>query len=171
MSGEVEPDTYIVAKETLTLLDIRLGHQAFKIVRGPDGHDKNVDLDDEHADARVLDDDELRRIAELAVATERHNGCPQDTEWAIAAGRRTWCRHGRSRRCAIRPHRRPTSTRCWPAGWPRRPGRRRGKVRVLETPDEGDRLPKGEILVAPMTNPDWLPTIRGPRRWSPTAAA
>ena len=35
-----------------------------------------------------------------------------------------------------------------------------GKVRVLETPDEGDRLLEGEILVAQMTNPDWLPTIR-----------
>jgi len=33
-------------------------------------------------------------------------------------------------------------------------------VRALRTPDEGDRLEEGEILVAPMTNPDWLPTIR-----------
>ena len=68
------------------MLDARLGHKAFKIVRGPDGHDKIVDLDDEHADARVLDDTELRRIAALAIATEQHNGCPQDTEWAIAGG-------------------------------------------------------------------------------------
>ena len=87
VSGEVEPDTYIVSKETLEVLDIRLGHKAFKIVRGPDGHDKVVDLDDEQADARVLDDAELRRIAELAIATERHNGCPQDTEWAISDGK------------------------------------------------------------------------------------
>ena len=84
VSGEVEPDTYIVSKETLELLDTRLGHKAFKIVRGPDGHDTTVDLDDAQADARVLDDDELRSIAELAIATERHNGCPQDTEWAIS---------------------------------------------------------------------------------------
>ena len=31
---------------------------------------------------------------------------------------------------------------------------------MLENPDEGDRLLEGEILVAQMTNPDWLPTIR-----------
>ena len=86
VSGEVEPDTYIVSKETLEVLDIRLGHKAFKIVRGPDGHDKVVDLDDAQADARVLDDAELKRIAELAIATERHNGNPQDTEWAISGG-------------------------------------------------------------------------------------
>ena len=46
-----------------------------------------VDLDGEHADARVLDDDELRRIAELAIASERHNGSAQDTEWAISGGK------------------------------------------------------------------------------------
>ncbi len=86
VSGEVEPDTYIVAKETLEVLDTRIGHKAFKIVRGPDGDDQAVQLDEAKADARVLDDAELRRIAELAVATERHNGCPQDTEWAIEDG-------------------------------------------------------------------------------------
>ena len=31
---------------------------------------------------------------------------------------------------------------------------------MLQTPDEGNRLLEGEILVAQMTNPDWLPTIR-----------
>ncbi|UUO02696.1 PEP-utilizing enzyme, partial [Mycolicibacterium novocastrense] len=36
----------------------------------------------------------------------------------------------------------------------------RGKVRVLESPEEGAQLQEGEILVAQMTNPDWLPTIR-----------
>ena len=40
------------------------------------------------------------------------------------------------------------------------PGSASGKVRVLGTPDEGNRLLEGEILVAQMTNPDWLPTIR-----------
>ena len=87
VSGAVEPDTYIVSKETLKPLDIRVGHKSFKIVRGVDGHDHAVDLDDGSADTRVLDDDELRSITELAVATEQHNGCPQDTEWAIADGK------------------------------------------------------------------------------------
>ncbi len=33
-------------------------------------------------------------------------------------------------------------------------------VRVLRTPDEGERLLAGEVLVAPMTSPDWVPTMR-----------
>jgi pyruvate, water dikinase len=47
-----------------------------------------------------------------------------------------------------------------PRGLPAAPGTAFGVVRVLPTPDEGDRLVDGEILVAPMTDPDWLPTIR-----------
>jgi pyruvate,water dikinase len=45
-------------------------------------------------------------------------------------------------------------------GLPASPGRVSGLVRVLRTPGEGKRLKAGEILVAPMTNPDWVPTIR-----------
>ena len=160
VSGDVEPDTYIVSKETLEPLDIRIGHKAFKIVRGPDGHDKVIDLDDEQADARVLDDNELRAIAELAIATERHNGCPQDTEWAIANGT-TYLVQARPI-TTLRHTMAPSSEKhaVLARGLAAAPGTASGKVRVLETPDEGDRLLKGEILVAQMTNPDWLPTIR-----------
>ena len=160
VSGEVEPDTYIVSKETLEVLDVRLGHKPFKIVRGPDGHDKVVDLDDQQADARVLDDTELKRIAELAISTERHNGCPQDTEWAISNGA-TYLVQARPI-TTLRHTAAPTSAKhaVLARGLAAAPGMAQGKVRVLETPDEGDRLLEGEILVAQMTNPDWLPTIR-----------
>ena len=35
--------------------------------------------------------------------------------------------------------------------------RSRGRVRVLRSADEGDRLRPGEILVAPATDPVWTP--------------
>ncbi len=160
VSGEVEPDTYIVSKETLAPLAVRLGHKAFKIVRGADGHDSTVDLDDAQADSRVLTEDELRTIAELAVATERHNGCPQDTEWAISNGRTYLVQ---ARPITTLGHTTPPATDrhvVLARGLAAAPGKVSGKVRVLATPDAGDRLLEGEILVAQMTNPDWLPTIR-----------
>ncbi|HEX9832603.1 MAG TPA: PEP/pyruvate-binding domain-containing protein, partial [Mycobacterium sp.] len=160
VSGEVEPDTYIVSKESLQVLDTRIGHQAFKIVRGPNGGDMTVDLDDQQADAQVLDPAELRRIAELAIATERHNGCPQDTEWAIFAGQ-VYLVQARPI-TTLRHTAAPSSEKhaVLARGLAAAPGIATGKVRVLETPKEGDRLLEGEILVAQMTNPDWLPTIR-----------
>jgi len=160
VSGEVEPDTYIVSKETLEPLDTRLGHKAFKIARGEDGHDTIVNLDDAQADSRVLTEDELRSIAELAIATERHNGCPQGTEWAISNGKTSLVQARPI--TTLRHTAAPTSEKhaVLARGLAAAPGTASGKVRVLETPDEGDRLLEGEILVAQMTNPDWLPTIR-----------
>jgi pyruvate,water dikinase len=40
------------------------------------------------------------------------------------------------------------------------PGVVSGRVRVLQDQSEGSRLQTGEVLVAPMTTPDWVPTMR-----------
>jgi len=160
VSGKVEPDTYVIDKRTLEVRDVRIGFKAIKIVRGDDGADSMVQLERSQAEARVLDDDALRKIATLAVATETHNGCPQDIEWVIADGA-VWLVQAR-----------PITTlgsagstagdepSVLIRGLPAAPGVASGRVRVLLAPDDGDKLTDGEILVAPTTNPDWLPTIR-----------
>jgi pyruvate,water dikinase len=161
VSGEVEPDTYIVSKDKMDVLDVRLGHQAFKIVRGPDGQDTTVDLEDEQADSRVLADAELRRIAELAIAIERHNGNPQDTEWAIDERGEIYLVQARPITTLKHPSAPSSDEHAVLArGLAAAPGTASGTVRVLDTPDQGGSLAAGEILVAQMTNPDWLPTIR-----------
>ena len=76
VSGRAEPDIYVVAKDSLSVLDARIGRKTFKIVRGPDGHDRTVELDEDAAKSRVLDDSALRRIASLAIATERAQRWP-----------------------------------------------------------------------------------------------
>jgi pyruvate,water dikinase len=160
VSGSVEPDTYIVAKDTREIVSTRLGNKSFKIVRGPDGNDLSVDLSVAEAQARVLSDDEVREIVELAMATERHNGCPQDTEWAIAGGK-AWLVQARP--ITTLHHARmttPESHDVVARGLPAAPGEASGTVRVLLIPAEGSKLLDGEVLVAQMTNPDWLPTMR-----------
>ncbi|WP_375481426.1 phosphoenolpyruvate synthase [uncultured Mycobacterium sp.] len=157
VSGKVEPDTYVVSKDSLQVRDVRVGYQAFKIVRGADGRETTVELDRADAQARVLDDNALRRIAELAVATERHNGCPQDVEWAISQGT-TWLVQARP--ITTLPHPDEGDHAVLVRGLSAAPGTASGNVRVLLAPEDGNRLLAGEILVAPMTNPDWLPTIR-----------
>jgi pyruvate,water dikinase len=164
VSGMVEPDTYVVAKEGLRLLSVRVGHQAFEIVRGPDGADQEVPMSARDGGARVLADPEILELAKLGLAVEGHYGSPQDTEWAMAGG------------VTYLVQSRPITTLGAPAGssseTPSEPskvlvhglaaskGVASGKVRVLHSPDEGARLLDGEVLVAPMTSPDWVPAIR-----------
>ena len=160
VSGSVEPDTYVVAKDGGEILSRRLGVKSFKIIRGPDGGDQRVELDEAQAGAQVLNDDEVREIAAIAIRSEQHAGSPQDTEWAIADGV-TYIVQTRpittlSRAGAPAPE----SHEVLIQGLPAVPGTASGVVRVLDDVSAGGRLQDGEVLVAKMTNPDWLPTMR-----------
>jgi pyruvate,water dikinase len=162
VSGEVECDTYIVAKSGPSLLQVRVGTKDFKLVRGPDGNDLHVDLTPEEGSRRVLSDEEAVELARLGLAAEAHYGAPQDTEWAIADGVQYLVQSrpittlggaakGEASQVALKP---------LLQGLAASSGRATGYVRVLDSPDQGDELLAGEILVARMTSPDWVPTMR-----------
>ncbi|WP_436498327.1 phosphoenolpyruvate synthase [Actinokineospora sp. HUAS TT18] len=155
VGGLVEPDTYVLDKNSLQVLRTNIGSQAFKIVRGRDGGDEQVPLDERSGGARVLDEDVLAQVARLAVAAERHYGVPQDVEWAIDA-QGVWLVQARP----ITTLGEPSSGAALVTGLAAAPGRVAGRVRVLTAPEQGGLLLDGEILVAPMTNPDWVPAIR-----------
>jgi pyruvate,water dikinase len=167
VSGEVEPDTYTLSKTGPTLLHVRIGTKDFKLVRGPDGKDLHVDLSPDEGSRRVLSDDEAIELARIGLATEAHYGSPQDTEWAIAEGHQYLVQ---SRPITTLDQRRPASaeksaeksagSRPLVQGLAASAGRASGAVRILQSADQGDELIAGEILVAKMTSPDWVPTMR-----------
>jgi pyruvate,water dikinase len=161
VGGEVEPDTYVVTKERLQLEQVRVGVQTHAIVTDPAGGDRRVELPRESGERRVLSDAEVVEIAALGVRIEQHYGAPQDVEWAFAHGKLFVLQS------------RPITTLAPPAteaplpageellrGLGASPGIASGAVRVLRSPDEADAFVAGEIVVAPMTNPDWVPVLR-----------
>jgi pyruvate, water dikinase len=158
VSGQVEPDTYVVDKTGPRLLSARVGVKKFQIVSDEREGNRRVDLSGDDARRRVLTDDEVLAIAAMGLRIAEHYGEPQDVEWAIADGR-TWIVQSRPITTLGR------DSTAAPAvavvtGLPAAPGVATGRVRVLRSPGEGARLQAGEVLVAPMTNPDWLPTMR-----------
>ncbi|MFJ5993248.1 phosphoenolpyruvate synthase [Lentzea sp. NPDC092896] len=159
VSGSVEPDTYVLRRngDTVSLVDTRVGRKSHKIVRGTNGNDERIDLTAEESHAQVLTDAEAIAIGQLGMRVQRHYGEPQDTEWAIAEGK-TWL--VQSRPITTLPDEPPASAGPLVAGLAASPGIASGRVRVLSSPDEGGRLRDGEVLVAEMTNPDWVPTMR-----------
>ncbi len=161
VSGQVEPDTYVVDKEGPRLLQVRVGSQSFEIVRGPDGADRRVELSPGDGSRRVLTDEEILELGRLGLAVEAHYGAPQDTEWAMA-GDRTVLVQSRPITAVGGGQEEAVSevSHVLVQGLAASSGRASGAVRVLQSPDEGEHLVAGEILVAPMTSPDWVPTIR-----------
>ena len=167
VSGQVEPDTYVLAKQGPRLLQVRVGHKTHKLGSGPDGTVVRVDLDDVEADARVLSDEEVIELARLGMRVEAHfHGEPQDVEWAIADGETSLVQARPITTLAPSPGGSPLASSERPVSEPllrglaASPGVASGRVRVLQSPKEGRRLEQGEVLVAPMTSPDWVPTIR-----------
>jgi pyruvate, water dikinase len=163
VSGQVEPDTYVVGKEPLRVIHARIGHQSHKIVRGPDGRgDLEVELSPEEQQQRVLSTAEVLDLARLAVKVEQHYGAPQDMEWCFDDDEVIHLVQSRP----ITTLDKATGT--IPAaeatvlvrGLGATPGMVAAKARLLASPKDGRQLEAGEILVATMTNPDWLPTLR-----------
>lgn len=186
VSGQVEPDTYRVHRNSdersLSLDSVRVGHQRFKIATDALGHDLRIELPDEVADARVLTDTDVLAISKLGLAIERHYGSPQDIEWAIGAGHKVWivqsrpittnghsgdghagtghAGEGHAGGPAAGEDLGPGAIAPFLIGLGAAPGVVTGRVRTIAAPEDGHLLRDGEILVAPMTSPDWVPTIR-----------
>jgi pyruvate, water dikinase len=165
VSGQVEPDTFTVAKSDLGIRNRHTGIQSHQIVRSPEGHDVTTPLDAEGGGLPKLTDSEVRSVAELARAVEAHYGCPQDMEFAFAEDR-IWLVQSR-----------PITTLDGPqtslvtgassqtgnillTGLAATTGVASGRVRILESPAQSGEFLDGEVLVAHMTNPDWTPLMR-----------
>lgn len=156
VSGSIEPDTYRVDRESAGVREIRIGHKSHRITSG-DAGDVHESLSGPAAWQRVLSDSEIHTVASVGLDIESHYGTPQDIEWAYVADRlfivqsRPITTLGEQRSHADEP------LLCGLGVGTRTAS---GRVRVLTTPKEGHRLLDGEVLVAEMTSPDWVPTMR-----------
>ncbi len=155
VGGQVEPDTYTLSKPQARMLEVRVGHKSHKVIR-VEGTERTVQLSPEEGRRRVLTDAEAELLGAIAVRVEQHYGAPQDLEWAEAGG--SWYLV-QTRPITTLEHGPAEGTRLV-SGLGASPGEASGKVRILRSPAEGPRFQNGEILVAPMTSPDWVPTIR-----------
>jgi pyruvate,water dikinase len=160
VGGQVEPDTYVLSKEGPRVVHAHIGLKAEKIVRGPDGHDQRVVVPPNEQTSRVLDDDVLRGLALLGINIERHYGAPQDVEFA-REGEHTWIVQSRPITTlgeTAAEGEEPGTVLC--SGLAAAPGTVSGPVRILRSTADAPRLLRGDVLVATMTSPDWVPTMR-----------
>ncbi|MCP5025397.1 MAG: phosphoenolpyruvate synthase, partial [Actinomycetia bacterium] len=156
VSGAVEPDTYLVDRSSLGPRQIRIGHKSYRLARGPEG-DQRQELGEEDAWRRVLTDQQISEVAGVGVRIEEHYGCPQDIEFAYV-GDNLHILQSRPITTLAADDRTGGDAVLHGLGVGTRAGV--GRVRVLHSPKEGHLLQDGEVLVAEMTAPDWLPTLR-----------
>ena len=83
VAGEVDPDTYVVDRQTLTATTTMIGAKASRVVVAANG--TRIDrVAPERRLASSLTAEQLRRVASTALAAERHfDDVPQDIEWSF----------------------------------------------------------------------------------------
>jgi len=84
VSGAMTPDSYAVDKDTLKILQKKVGDKGVQVTTR-DGQTVEEELPSDKRLALCLNDEELVKIAEMAKALEAHFGTPQDMEWAVSS--------------------------------------------------------------------------------------
>jgi len=82
VGGEALPDVYVLDKESLEIVDTKLGSKKRCITCQEVGV-AEVETSPDQCNAFCLSDQEVKEIGRLGKILEAHFGVPQDTEWAI----------------------------------------------------------------------------------------
>jgi pyruvate,water dikinase len=170
VSGEISPDLYMVNKESLQIIEKTVTPQPRMIARsdssdgGHEGANAWRDVPEDLREAQKLTDSEIRELARIGRAVEEHYGSHQDIEWAYEDGKFyltqarpvTTMRSGGDEEDDA-----DTETAAvLLTGQPASPGVGVGIVRVVHDPRDIDIVKAGDVLVAEMTTPDFVPAMK-----------
>lgn len=170
VSGEISPDLYLVHKESLQILDKTVTPQDRMIARAEqsdgshEGANAWLPVPEHLREAQKLTDDEIRELARIGRAVEDHYGSHQDIEWAYEGGKFyltqarpvTTMRHAQGDDDMGEEESAPVLL----TGQPASPGVGMGLVRIVHDPNEIGIVKEGDVLVAEMTTPDFVPAMK-----------
>ena len=169
VSGEVTPDHYLVNKDGFMILEKQIAKQEWQLMKRPEGgngvEETNIQLpvSDALQEKQKLSDDEIVALARLGAKIEEHYKFPQDIEWAREDGRLyivqtrpvTTLKSGAEQRAEELPEA-PVLV----SGAPASPGVGSGQVKIVSDPSRIGEVKEGDVLVAEMTTPDFVPAMK-----------
>ncbi|MCX6811467.1 MAG: phosphoenolpyruvate synthase [Candidatus Berkelbacteria bacterium] len=162
VSGAVSPDRYLVDKNTLEIKDKKIVKQTWAIKRAG-ATNKRVKIAFADQEKQKLTDKEIESLAKIGKIIEEHYGSPQDTEFAVSRGKifmvqsrpvTTLKTKAKSRGTIQGEH------RVILKGAAASVGQAAGAVKIVSTPQRLDKITKGDVLVAKMTNPSYVPAMK-----------
>ncbi len=166
VSGELTPDLYLLDKGSLKLLEKTVAAQEWQLVRNPDARDKRrmnikVPIPAKEQSRQKLPNKDITALAEIAKRIEGLYKCPQDIEWA-KDGKNIYIVQTRPI-TTLKVKEGPTEEIKGVElvhGLPASPGAAAGRTEIILHPSDIVNLKEGEILVAEMTTPDFVPAMK-----------
>jgi len=178
VSGSVTPDHFEVDKNTLKITAKNINKKTIEYIRDPKtGKTIHAKVPADRQDAPCITDEEITKLAELAKRIEQHYGKSQDIEWAIDRNMKfpenvfivqsrpetVWSvKVEETAKIEEKPAKQLSDLQVIAKGIAA--GKRSigiGAAKVVFSPEDAEKLiKKGDILVTPMTNPDFVPYMR-----------
>jgi len=166
VSGDVTPDTYMVDKDGLRISKKTIAPQEWKLIKreGSKGEETNVKVvltPEEQAQQKISDED-IITLAKLGKRIEDWYQFPQDIEWAKENNKLFIVQTRpvttiKEREAEVKPE---IEAPVLLSGAPASPGIASGPVKIVSDSSQIDKVKDGDILVAEMTTPDFVPAMK-----------
>lgn len=182
VSGAVTPDTYIIDKKTLEILNKHIARQEWMLIKSENANVR-AGIKPDFQNVQKLSDEKIIELAKIGRDIEKHYRWPQDIEWAVEKDK-VYIVQSRP----ITTLKKEVTERFVMAlespnvseiqlsekvekmevgegkiilrGLAASPGFSTGKVRVILDIADLPSVQSGEILVTKMTTPDFVPAMR-----------
>ena len=166
VQGSVLPDSYAVQKGTYSILSKLISDQNVQLIRkGQKTLEQKVPKS--WLDRQKITNEEIIALAKLAQKLQEHYYFPQDIEWAkeknklyIVQTRPITTMGMTKKQIGLADDTDKGTLVPLIKGAPASPGIGIGRVRILKSPKEIGKLKEGDVLVAEMTSPDYVPAMK-----------
>jgi len=166
VSGEVTPDRYTVDKANLVIIDKQITTQGWQIIKNPESHvieesNINVPVPNSKQSEQKLNDEDIVALAKWGKYLEDLYRFPQDIEWA-KRDENLFIVQSRAVTTLGAKEERLTNIEAEPLliGQAASLGIASGIVKIVSDATQLDKVNKGDILVAKMTSPDYVPAMK-----------
>lgn len=167
VQGEVDPDRYVVFKETNGIVEKELGEKDERLVQTESGAEVESVPTDERG-AYALSDDRIHELTTYGNRIEDHYDRPMDVEWLVDAQldeifivqARPETVHSAETGDVIQHYDLKEEGEQILEGLAIGTAIADGEVSILQDVDQMDRFEAGEVLVTGMTDPDWVPIMK-----------
>lgn len=163
VGGKVTPDHYVVDRNSQEIVTKKVEPQSIMLTL-KDGQNKSVRLTTQKGSGQKIDDNDIKSLANLGIRIEKHYKFPQDIEWAkegktlyIVQTRPVTTIKSQKKDTVISISKLPEPIL---TGDPASPGVAIGKVRIVKSIKDANKVQLNDVLVAPYTNPDYVPIMK-----------
>ena len=175
VQGTVNPDEFLVFKPTLqkgknAIIQKNMGDKNKTMIYTDDEENPviNIDTPEEKRNQYVLNNDEIELLAKWALIIEKHYDKPMDIEWAkdgetgdfFIIQARPETVHSQVNPLQIEEYNLTEKGKLLASGEAIGNKIACGIARILNSPEDSDKLKPGEIVVTDLTSPDWDPILK-----------